>query len=374
MSRIASLAWKEVIQLRRDRVSMAMIVMLPLVQLLLFGFAIDTDVRHVSTIVYDQDHSAASRRFVRHLEATTYSDAVGAVTSYAEIDAALRRGEADAALVIPPKFNEHIRAGAKAPIQVIVNGTDPQIVGSVLSATEGLAASVNQRLEVYRTNARGQRPTIGSVQIEPLIKYNPDRRSAVFVVPGLIGVILTMTMTMFTAMAIARERERGTLEALIVSPARPVEIIVGKILPYVVVGYIQMAMILVVGHWVFDVPIRGSLPLLFALSGAFIVGNLAVGLLFSTVARTQQQAMQMSIFFLLPNILLSGFMFPFTAMPSFVQWLAQGLPLTHFVRIVRRILLQQASFPEVQGELEWLLGIVLGLILLTLARFKKKLL
>jgi ABC-2 type transport system permease protein len=179
---------------------------------------------------------------------------------------------------------------------------------------------------------------------------------------------------MFTAMAIARERERGTLEALIVSPARPVEIVVGKILPYVVVGYIQMAIILIVGHWVFDVPIRGSLPLLFALSGAFIVGNLAVGLLFSTVARTQQQAMQMSIFFLLPNILLSGFMFPFTAMPSFVQWLAQGLPLTHFVRIVRRILLQQASFPEVQGELHWLLGIVLGLILITLARFKKKLL
>lgn len=374
MSRIASLAWKEVIQLRRDRVSMAMIVMLPLVQLLLFGFAIDTDVRHIRTIVYDQDHSAASRRFVRHLEATTYSDQVGAVTSYVEVDAALRRGEADAALVIPPRFNEHIRAGAKAPIQVIVNGTDPQIVGSMLSATEGLAASVNQRLEVYRTNARGQRPTIGSVQIEPLIKYNPDRRSAVFIVPGLIGVILTMTMTMFTAMAIARERERGTLEALIVSPARPVEIIVGKILPYVVVGYIQMAMILVVGRWVFDVPIRGSLPLLFALSGAFIVGNLAVGLLFSTVARTQQQAMQMSIFFLLPNILISGFMFPFTAMPTFVQWLAQGLPLTHFVRIVRRILLQEASFPEVQSELHWLLGIVLGLILITLARFKKKLL
>lgn len=374
MSRIASLAWKEVIQLKRDRVSMAMIVMLPLIQLLLFGFAIDTDVRHVRTIVYDQDRSHASRRFVLHLQATTYSDAIGNVASYREVDDAFQRGDADAALVIPPKFSEHIRAGQKAPVQVIVNGTDPQIVGSVLSATEGLAQSVNQRLEVYRTNARGQRPSIGSVQVEPLIKYNPDRRSAVFIVPGLIGVILTMTMTMFTAMAIARERERGTLEALIVSPARPVEIIVGKILPYVVVGYVQMAMILMVGRWVFDVPIRGSLGLLFALAGAFIVGNLAVGLLFSTVARTQQQAMQMSIFFLLPNILLSGFMFPFSAMPSAVQWLAQALPLTHFVRIVRRILLQDASFPDVAGELHWMLGIVAGLILITLARFKKKLL
>ena len=374
MSRIGAIARKELIQLRRDRISLAMIVVLPLIQLLLFGYAIDTDVRHIATTVLDQDHSVASRRFVQSLQATTYAELVGQVRSYRELDTALRSGRADLAVVIPPRFQEELRSGTAATLQVIVNGSDPQTVGSSLSAVEGLAASVNHQVQVVRANARGQRPSAGGVIVEPLIKYNPDRRSAVFIVPGLIGVLLTMTMTMFTAMALARERERGTLEALIVSPARPVEIVLGKILPYVMVGYLQMLMILAAGRWVFDVPIRGSLGLLFALSGPFIVGNLAVGLLFSTVAKTQQQAMQMSFFFLMPNILLSGFMFPFSAMPVPAQWLSQALPLTHFMRIVRRILLQSAGFAEVALELEWLLGIVAVLIVVTSVRFEKKLL
>jgi ABC-2 type transport system permease protein len=203
--------------------------------------------------------------------------------------------------------------------------------------------------------------------------YNPEIRTAVYVVPGLVGVILTMTMVMLTAMAIARERERGTLEQLIVSPIRSVELIVGKILPFVVIGYVQMSLILIVGHFVFDVPITGSLVLLYLLAFVFIAANLSVGLVFSTVAGTQQQAMQMSFFFLLPNILLSGFMFPFEAMPRPAQVLSSGLPLTHFLRIVRAIVLKGGTFADVRSELIWLTGILLALVTIASTRFRKKL-
>jgi ABC-2 type transport system permease protein len=211
------------------------------------------------------------------------------------------------------------------------------------------------------------------IRLEPNTWYNPDLRTAVYVVPGLIGVILTMTMVMLTAMAIARERERGTLEQLIVSPVTRLELVVGKILPYVVIGYFQMTLILLAGKLVFHVPLIGSLGLLYALVFVFISANLALGLFFSTLAKTQQQAMQMSFFFLLPNILLSGFMFPFEAMPRPAQFMAQALPLTHFLRIVRGITLKGAHFGDVYSELVWLGGILLALVTLASLRFSKKL-
>jgi ABC-2 type transport system permease protein len=211
------------------------------------------------------------------------------------------------------------------------------------------------------------------IEIHTNTWYNPDLRTAVYIVPGLIGVILTMTMVMLTAMALARERERGTLEQLIVSPIRNVELVVGKILPYVVIGYVQMSLILLAGRLVFDVPLVGSLQLLYLLAFVFISANLALGLFFSTVARTQQQAMQMSFFFILPNILLSGFMFPFESMPRPAQWLSQALPLTHFLRIVRGITLKGSTFPDVMPELVWLAGLLVGLVLLASVRFSKKL-
>jgi ABC-2 type transport system permease protein len=211
------------------------------------------------------------------------------------------------------------------------------------------------------------------IEVEANTWYNPDLRTAVYIVPGLVGVLLTMTMVMLTSMAIARERERGTLEQLIVSPVKSVELIIGKILPYVVIGYLQMTMILAVGAVVFDVPVGGSLPLLYLLAFVFIAANLALGLFFSTLATTQQQAMQMSFFFLLPNILLSGFMFPFEAMPLPAQWIAQALPLTHFLRVVRGITLKGSEFSEVSGEMVWLSALLLVLIALASARFRKKL-
>jgi ABC-2 type transport system permease protein len=374
MNRLLALARKELLQLRRDRMTLAMTFMLPLVQILLFGYAINTDVRHIPTVVFDQDHSAASRDLVRRMEATGYYDLVGSVESYEEIGRALRSGRARVALVVPPELGSNQALGRPAEVQLVVDGSDPQTVGSATNTAATLVVARSGELQIARMRERGMVSTAGGgLGMAPTIWYNPEQRTAVYVVPGLVGVILTMTMVMLTAMAIARERERGTLEALIVSPARVIEIMLGKITPYIVIGYVQMTIVLLAGKWIFDVPLSGSLWLLYACAMVFIAASLAIGLVFSTVAKTQQQAMQMSFFFLLPNILLSGFMFPFDGMPRPAQWLSQALPITHFLRIVRRITLQGAGFRDIDGELFWLTCILVVLLVMASLRFKKKL-
>ncbi|MGB5547114.1 MAG: ABC transporter permease [Polyangiales bacterium] len=375
MNRMLSIAWKEMIQARRDRLTMGMMFGIPVIQLLLFGYAINTDVRNIATVVYDQDHSEESRGFVRRMEATGFYDLVGHVDSYEQIGIAMRSRQAMVALVVPPRFGAEVEAGRPAQLQLVVDGSDPQVVASATNTAVSLAAARSSELSVARLQRLGQPAAAPSqvIVVEPATWYNQDLRTAVFIVPGLVGVILTMTLVMFTAMAIARERERGTLEQLIVSPIRSVELTVGKILPYIAVGYLQMSLILGVGSLVFKVPIVGSLGLLYLLSVFFIAASLAVGLLFSTIAKTQQQAMQMSFFFLLPNILLSGFMFPWEAMPAPAQWLATILPLTHYLRVVRGIVLKGASFAELSTELIWLAGITLVLIIAASMRFQKKL-
>jgi ABC-2 type transport system permease protein len=370
------IAWKELLQLRRDRMTLAMMIVLPIVQLLLFGYAINTDVRHVPTVIYDQDHSAASRELSQSLRVTGFYDILGEVRSYVEIEDALRSGRARAALVIPAKYASNLRSGRTAQLQLVVDGSDPQTVGSAINTASGLLAARSSELmlaKLTRAGAGAPGAALEPIRLEPSTWYNPELRTAVFVVPGLIGVILTMTMVMLTAMAIARERERGTLEQLIVSPVRRVELVLGKILPYTVIGYLQMSLILLAGRLVFGVPLVGSLQLLYALSFLFISANLALGLFFSTLAKTQQQAMQMSFFFLLPNILLSGFMFPFESMPRPAQVIAQALPLTHFLRIVRGITLKGAGFADVSQELFWLGALFGALVLFTSLRFNKKL-
>ena len=369
------IAWKELLQLRRDRMTLAMMIVLPIVQLLLFGYAINTDVRHIPTVIFDQDHSAASRELAQSLRVTGFYDLLGDVRSYVEIENAMRSGRARAALVIPASYASNLRAGRASQLQLIVDGSDPQTVGSAINTASGLVAARASELMLAKLARLGaaQGAAVQPIQLEPSTWYNPELRTAVYVVPGLIGVILTMTMVMLTAMAIARERERGTLEQLIVSPVRRVELVLGKILPYTVIGYVQMTLILLAGRLVFDVPLSGSLRLLYALSFLFIAANLALGLFFSTLAKTQQQAMQMSFFFLLPNILLSGFMFPFESMPRPAQLIAQALPLTHFLRIVRGITLKGAGFADVAQELVWLFGIFTALVVLTSLRFNKKL-
>lgn len=365
MNRMWAIADKELRQVSRDRMTLAMMVALPVMQLLLFGYAINNDVRHMPTLVLDDDRSAASRDFVRSMEVTGYYDVVGHVRNYDEVERAFRAGSAKVAVVFARGFAEDFSSGRGAVLQVVVDGSDPQTVASATNTAAGLAAD--------RGAVLSARPSLPPMRAEPTVWYNPELRTSIFVVPGIIGVILTMTMVMFTSMAIARERERGTLEALIVSPIRSVELMVGKLLPYVAVGYVQITLILAAGHLVFEVPFRGSLPLLYALSFVFIAANLALGLVFSTVAATQQQAMQMSFFFLLPNILLSGFAFPWEGMPTPAQWLSEVLPLTHYLRIVRGITLKGAGLGDVVRELGWLSLILVGFVTLASLRFQKKL-
>jgi ABC-2 type transport system permease protein len=373
VTRLLAIARKELWQLMRDRLTLAMMVMLPVVQLLLFGYAINTDVRHIPLVVFDQDHSAASRDLVRRMEVTGYYDAIGQVRGYAEIDRALRNGTAQVGLVLPAGLGSDLALGRGATVQLVVDGSDPLTVGSATETAVGLVTAYSQDILVEQLVARGSAPP-RLLSVAVATWYNPELRTAVYIVPGLIGVILTMTMVMLTAMAVARERERGTLEALIVSPVSRLEIVLGKIVPYVVIGYVQMTLVLLVGRYFFDVPLEGSLPLLYLLSAAFIAVSLGVGLVFSTVAKTQQQAMQMSFFFLLPNILLSGFMFPFEGMPRPVQYLSQALPLTHFLRIVRRITLRGGGWDDVATEFQWLCGLLLVVVIVASVRFKKKLL
>lgn len=373
MTRFLAIAWKELIQLRRDKPTLAMMVGLPVMQLLLFGYAINTDVRHIPTVIYDQDHSAESRDMVHRLEATGFYDLVGNVRSYDEVQAAMRSGRARVSVVIPSDFSDSLHGGRAAAIQLVVDGSDPQTVASAVNTAGSLAAQRSLEIVVGRLAKSAMGVSVTPLSLEPVTWYNPELRTATYVVPGLVGVILTMTMIMLTAMAIARERERGTLEQLIVSPVRRGELIAGKIVPYVAIGYVQMSLILLVGRIVFRVPLVGSIGLLYALASVFIAANLALGLFFSTVATTQQQAMQMSFFFMLPNILLSGFMFPFEAMPKPAQWLSQALPLTHFMRIVRGITLKGAGFADVSHELVWIFGILSVLVTLAALRFSKKL-
>ena len=373
IGRLLAIARKELLQLRRDRLTLAMTVVLPILQLLLFGFAVNTDVRHIHTVVFDQDRSPASRDLARTLEATGYFDIVGHVSGYAEIDRALRTG-VGAALVVGPHHAADLASGRTAHIQLVMDGSDPQVVGAASNAASGFVAARGAAIARERAVRAGLPTPRPALDLALSIAYNPEQRSAVNVVPGLVGLILSLTMVMLTSMAMARERERGTLEQLIVSPVKTVEIIVGKILPYVAIGYVQMALILVAGSLVFQVRVVGSLPLLFALASVFIAANLAVGLFFSTLAKTQQQAMQMSIFFLLPNILLSGFVFPFDAMPLAARIAAQALPLTHFLRIVRGIILKDSGFGDLATELVWMAGILVALVALSSLRFRKKLL
>jgi len=373
ISRLWAISLKELLQLSRDRMTLAMMAALPVLQLLLFGYAIDTDVRHIPTVVYDQDQSAFSRDLSRTLAATGFYDVVGEVGSYAEIERALRSGVARVALVVPPGASRDQGRGTPVSLQLVLDGSDPQTVGSALNTAAGVAASRGASLQHKRLAAAGMIATGAPIQIEPTTWYNPEQKTAVYIVPGLVGVLLTMTMVMLTAMAIARERERGTLEQLIVSPLKNIELILGKIAPFVAIGYVQMSLVLFVGWIVFDVPVVGSLALLYLLALLFIAANLALGLFFSTLAKTQQQAMQMSFFFLLPNILLSGFMFPWDAMPEPARILSQALPNTHFLRIVRGIILKGATLPDLATELLWLAGIFAILVSVASLRFQKKL-
>jgi len=357
--------WKELVQLRRDRPTLGMMLGIPALQLALFGYAIQTEVRHLPTVVLDESRTAESRRLVEVFRNSGNFDVVELVPSRAAMKDRMERGDASAALIIPPDYLRQIKRQRGAVAQVIVDAADPLASSAALSAA--VQAGVARSQELARTE--GTPPPPLEIRVRPW--YNPGLRSAVYIVPGIIGVLLSMTLVLITSMSIVRERERGTLEQLIVTPIDKTSLMLGKILPFLLIAYVQITVILVLGRLLFQVPILGSLPLLYLLSFSFIVASLALGLLMSTLAKSQVQAMQLSFMFLMPNILLSGFMFPRQAMPAPAQWIGAALPLTYFLQILRGVLLKGIGIEHLWPQALVLTGFAVGLIVLSVLRFHK---
>lgn len=363
LRRLFAITLKELRQLRRDRLSFAMIVGIPTLQLILFGYAINMDVRHLEAALLDQAQTYHSRELVAELAQSQVFEFHYRLHTPQELSALLREGRISAALVIPSDFENRLAVGDRPPLQLVVDGSD-QVVQQ--AARQMAAAPVNLLLrELHAPTAQGQ--------IEIVNFYNPERRAPLNSVPGLIGVILTMTMVMFTSMALVRERERGNLEFLITTPLSPLELTLGKILPFVGIGLIQTTLILLLGFWIFDVPVRGSLWDLYGASLLYIGACLALGIFLSTLVQTQFQAMQIAFFTFLPQILMSGFMFPFAGMPRVAQWLAELFPLTHFVRLVRGIMLRSATAADLWPELLALALFTTVLMAFATLRFHKRL-
>jgi ABC-2 type transport system permease protein len=358
LQRIFAIVLKEIRQLRRDRLTFGMIVGIPVMQLLLFGYAINTDVRHLSAAVADLSSTAASRQLVMDLAHTQVIDIRYQVGDTDALESLMRQGKISVGIYIPGDFERRLEQPERAAVQLLIDGSDNIVQG----AAALLARSA-------RTSPYNDQPPV----MELRTYYNPERRSPVNTVPGLVGIILTMTMTLFTAVAIVRERERGNLELLITTPVRSSELMLAKILPYVFIGLIQVSLVLLLGHLLFAVPLRGALMNVYWVSLVFIVANLAMGLVISTLAQTQFQAMQMTFFILLPSILLSGFMFPFAGMPRPAQWIAEVLPMTHFMRLIRGVVLRGASLAELSSELLILLGFILVAMTVAVKRFQKRL-
>jgi ABC-2 type transport system permease protein len=359
--RLLAIMLKEIRQLRRDRLTLGMVLGIPVLQLLLFGFAINMDVRHLPAAIADESNTSYSRAVVQDLLATGVLEPTATAHDASDLRRLLREGRISVGVHVPADFERRRLEGREA-VQILVDGSD--------SAVYGAARQLSQLPLAGGARSAGV-PSTGAVSVAGF--YNPERRSAVNIVPGLIGVILTLTMVLFTAVAIVRERERGNMELLITTPLSRAELMVGKVLPYIVLGLIQTGVVLLLGLWVFQVPIRGSVLDVFLTALLLIAANLSLGLLISTNAKSQFQAMQMTFFVFLPSILLSGFMFPFAGMPKFAQWIAEVLPLTHFMRLIRGVMLRGASLGDLLPEVFALAGFTLVMMTVATLRFSKRL-
>ncbi len=368
LRRLWAIVLKELRQMRRDRITLAMIVGIPVMQLVLFGYAINLNLRHLDTGVADQAGTSASRALLMDMVATGVIHPILRVDTPEQLVQALREGRISIGVVVPPDFERRRFEGREA-VQVMVDGSDTV----VQSAAVQLAQVPLSTQPVGNDRPMRSGAVASAGQISVVAFYNPQRRSAINIVPGLIGIILTMTMVMFTAVAIVRERERGNMELLIATPLTRSELMIGKVLPYAAIGLVQTTLVLLLGMWLFDVPVRGSVLDVYLVAMLLITANLSLGLLISTKAQSQFQAMQMTMFVFLPSILLSGFMFPFAGMPRVVQWLAEVLPLTHFLRLVRGIMLRGARWWELWPEVLALLAFIAVMMTLAILRFRKRL-
>ncbi|MCP5161928.1 MAG: ABC transporter permease [Hahellaceae bacterium] len=369
--RTLAIVFKELKQLSRDRMTFGMIVMIPLVQLMLFGFAINTDVRHLPAGVVDLSDTSYSRALVQAVAATQVVAFSARYANATEAEAAITRGEVKAVLYLPADLGGRLVRQSTAGVQNYLS--EPVGQWLVDGSDTVVAATIRALRQMPLDEVMGRPVPVRVPSFEVVQYFNPEQRTVVNIVPGLLGVILTMTMVLFTSAAIVREREQGNMEFLITTPVKPFELMLGKIAPYVLVGFIQVGIILGTGHLLFDVPIRGGMDSLALAAMLFICASLTLGLVISTIAKTQLQAMQMTVFVLLPSILLSGFMFPYEAMPSMAQWIAEALPATHFMRMARAIVLRDAMVIHLGADALWLLGFTcLGLTISSL-RFSKHL-
>ena len=373
MIRLRALLLKEFIQMRRDRLTFGLMIGIPIFQLLMFGFAINTDVKHLPTVVFDQSHSSESRDLLQSFSASGYFDFDIHVNSFKELNALIDNGQAKVGIILPPDFAQEVRSGRSASVQVIVDASDSMAASSAISTATTIGQLRSQNIMIKRLESLGGR--INGLPYDIRIRpwYNPDFVTAFYMVPGIMGMILTMTMVMITSMAIVREREHGTLEQLIVTPMKSWELMLGKIIPYVFVGLVQAGVALLVGILVFDLPIRGNLLELFIYTLLFIVASLALGILISNFSKTQMQAMQLSFFIFLPSVLLSGFMFPREAMPEFFFQLGKVLPLTFYLQIMRGVVLKGVGIMALWPQVAALLVYTSIVLTVSVLKFRKKL-
>lgn len=369
--RLIAIVRKEFIQMRRDRLTFGMIVAIPLMQLILFGYAINTNPKHLPTAVVTANHSEFTRAFIAGLENTKYFRVTAYPKTEKQATQMLAEGKVSFVVNIPPNFTERLIRHQRPQILVEADGSDPVAASSALAAIPILGQSV------FNDLLSG---SLHYLKTDPLpvdyimhAKYNPEQITQYNIVPGLLGVVLTMTMVLITSLAITRERERGTMESLLATPVRPIEVTVGKIMPYVLVGYIQAILILLFAHFLFQVPMQGSVITLLLATLPFIAASLSVGVTFSSIAKNQLQAVQMAFFFFLPSILLSGFMFPFKGMPIWAQYLGQILPLTHFLRVVRGIMLKGNGWLQIWPDLWPILLFMLIVLTIGLKRYRQTL-
>jgi len=368
MRRLLALTWKEFLHLKRDRLTLRMIVLVPVVQTIIFGYAINYDVKHLRTVVLDESRSYESRELVARMTATEYFDVVAYVDSFDALRKEIDSARASVGLVIDREFGKDLHAGKPAHAFLIVNASDTTTSSQAMSIASGIANGLSIRVLAERAKWT-ERDLPVDLRLRPW--YNPDLKTATFIIPGLIAIILTFTLIQFTAIAIVRERERGTLEQLQVTPVTRTELILGKILPFTLIGYVQLTMTILLMRFLFGIPIRGNLAALYLVGGIFIAAVLGLGILISTIATTQMQAMQMSFFFLLPFVFLSGYVFPIEGMPAVFRALSLLIPANYFIQVLRGIILRGASVTELWEPVAWLSGYALLIIGLAVLRFKK---
>lgn len=373
-SRLRSLIRKEFIQIIRDPRTLALVVVIPVMQLFLLGYAATNDVRNVPIAVHDQDRSPAARQLLDSFRAADYFKLTFDVDSEDELRDLIDRGDARAGLIIPPDYSEHIEANGSAQVAFILDGSDPTIAATALSAAQLIGQQHATQILSERQSRHGLVAEIQlPVEVRSQVWYNPDMLSAYFMVPGLMGMILFSLTSILTATAIVRERERGTIEQLIVTPIRRWEFIVGKLLPYVILAFLNIAEVLIIGRLWFKVPVRGSMTLILATSGVFVFSSLGIGLLASTIANTQQEAMLTVWMLLLPTIFLSGFFFPLEAMPEVLQWISYLMPLRYYLVIIRSLLIKGVGLEALRTDI--LALTIFGIVIMTAAvmRFRKRL-